>query len=217
MDADDVMLPTNLEVKLAYLKSHEVDWVFSDLAICDEALNPTGEILVGTDGDVLRTVLLNFMPAVPTSCSNVVAHRRCFEQGVSFDEHLSNVADQDFSMQLGTKFRYQHIPGVYNLYRIVPGSMSKNIALYQRDHLRLFQKARQLGHLDDPWFRRKCMANVYWAIGGSWWLLDEKPLRAIPFLIRAVLNWPKVIIRPIRKRVWMEHSLPPFPERVGSV
>ena len=201
MDADDAMHPQNLAVKLAHLKDRQVDWVFGDLALCDEDLNFTGEVLIGTDDDVLHTVLFNLTPAVPTSCSNVVAHRRCFEQGVRFDEHLSNAADQDYSLQLATNFRYLHIPGVYNFYRIIPYSMSKNMELYQRDHLRFFRKARQLGHLDDHRFRRKCMANVYWAIGGSWWLLAGKRLRAMPFFIRAFINWPMVIIRPIRKRI----------------
>lgn len=204
MDADDVMLPENIAVKLACLKEHSVDWVFSDLALCDEHLCRTGEVMEGTDEDVLRTILINFRPAVPTSCSNVLAHRRCFEQGVSFDEHLSNAADQDYSMQLAAGFRYHHLSGVFNLYRIVPGSMSKNVDLYQRDHLRLFSKARQLGYLNNAHFRRKCMANVYWGIGGSWWLLAENPLRAIPFMIRAFLRWPRVIIRPVRKRVWIQ-------------
>lgn len=204
MDADDVMLPENLAVKLTCLKENGVDWVFSDLALCNEQLVRTGEILEGTNEDVLRTILINFSPAVPTSCSNVLAHRRCFEQGVSFDEHLSNAADQDFSMQLGSGFLYRHIAGVFNLYRIVPGSMSKNVALYQRDHLRLFSKARQQGYLNNACFRRRCMANVYWGIGGSWWLLADKPLRAIPFMIRAFLQWPMVIIRPVRKRIWIQ-------------
>lgn len=203
MDADDAMLPENIAAKLAFLKEHGVDWVFSDLILCDERLTPTGEILRGTDKDVFRTLLLNFSPAVPTSCSNVVAHKRCFERGVYFDEHLSNVADQDFTLQLSVSCSYLHLPGLFNLYRMVPDSMSKNIALYERDHLRFFEKSRRMGYLDNRRFRRRCMANVYWAIGGSWWLLAEKPLHAIPYLIKAFFYQPQVILRPIRKRVWV--------------
>ncbi len=203
LDADDVMLPSNLSAKLACLKKHGVDWVFSDLALCDEHLTPTGTVIEGTDEDTLQTILINIEPAVPGASSNVIAHRRCFEQGISFDEHLSNSADQDLCMQLAAGFSHRHLSGAFSLYRVLPGSMSKNVMLYQQDHLRMFAKARLKGLLDNKQFRRKCMANVYWAIGGSWWLLAEKPIRAIPFLVRAFLYQPQVILRPIRKRVWV--------------
>ena len=112
-------------------------------------------------------------------------------------------------MQLAAGFSHRRLVGAYSLYRVLPGSMSKNITLYQKDHLRLFNKARQRGHLNDPRFRRMCMANVYWAIGGSWWLLAERPLRALPFFFKAFLSSPKIIIRPIRNRIWMQHYLAP--------
>lgn len=200
MDADDAMLPNNLEVKIAVLKKEQVDWVFGDLAVCDADLKPTGEVLVGTDDNVLKVLLLNNAVAVPTSCSNVVAHRRCFEQGVAMDLRLSNAADQDYTMQLASRFNYRHVPGVFNLYRNLPGSMSKDIQGYQDDHLRLFRKAREAGHLRPASFRRRCMANVYWAIGGSWWKDAGKPMRAIPYFLRAFFNSPSVIIRPLCKR-----------------
>lgn len=209
LDADDAMIPSNIAMKLACLKENSVDWVFSDIALCDEFLNPTGKVLEGNDNDTLTTILTNVDPAVPGACSNVMVHRRCFENGVFFDEHLSNAADQDFSMQLAAGFSHRRLVGAYSLYRVLPGSMSKNITLYQKDHLRLFNKARQRGHLNDPRFRRMCMANVYWAIGGSWWLLAERPLRALPFFVKAFLSSPKIIIRPIRNRIWMQHYLAP--------
>lgn len=183
MDADDVMLPTNLAVKVACLKEHGVDWVYGDLALRDAHMRPIGQVLRGTDNDVLETLLLNYEPAVPTSCSNVVARRSCFQQGVCFDEHLSNAADQDFSMQLAARFSHRHLPGVYNLYRIVPGSMSKNIALYERDRLRLFWKAREGGHLTtrssagSAW--PTCIGQLEEA-GGCWHTVLYGPSHSLP-------------------------------------
>lgn len=208
MDADDAMLPDNLERKLDCLQETGVDWVFGDMIRCDEDLKPTGYVMRGTDGDVKRALLLNVGTVVPIACSNVLARRRCFDQGVAFDEILSNSADQDFTLQLADRFSYRHLPMALGLYRVLPGSMSKNVARYQEDHLRFFRKVRQEGHLNDPRLYRTCMANVYWAVGGSWWLMAGKPMKAIGFLARAFLLSPTVIIRPIRSRVraWMERT-----------
>lgn len=201
MDGDDSMLPDNLAIKLRGLKEHGVDWVFGDLVICDEQLRPTGAILKGTDGDVTRTVLLGATTAVPTPCSNVLARRHCFDQGVRLDEHLSNAADQDLAIALARRFTYKRLNTAQNLYRVVPGSMSKGIALFERDHLRLFWKAERDGLLREPMFRRRCLANLYWAIGGSWWKFTEERMRAVRFFLKAVASHPAVIARPVRKRL----------------
>jgi glycosyltransferase involved in cell wall biosynthesis len=201
LDADDVMLPENLATRLHVLKEYQVDWVFGDLAFCTEDLKPTGEEMDGTDGDVLQTTLLAESTGVPGSGSNILAHRRCFELGVRFDEDLSNSADQDLTLCLAARFTYRHIPQVLQMYRMVPASMSTNVALFQRDHLRLYQKAERSGLLREALFRRRCLANVHWAIGGSWWLLAHRPGRAIPFFLRAICYWPRVVVRPIRKRL----------------
>jgi glycosyltransferase involved in cell wall biosynthesis len=206
MDADDVMLPENLALKLQAIQELDVDWVFADIEACDHLLRRTGKVLRGTDEDVLRTLLLQDKPAVPLSCGNILAHKHCFGQGLRFDERLSNAADQDLTMQLAAKFKYAHIPGALTLYRNVPCSMSKDIERFQKDHLQLFRIARDRGLLQPPYFRRRCMANVYWAIGGSWWLLAGRPLKAIPFLAAAVALWPAVAIRPLRKRLGLQPS-----------
>lgn len=201
MDGDDFMLPENLALKIAGLREHQVDWVYGDLVICDEHLRPTGTVIAGTDDDVIRTVLLGATTAVPTPCSNVVARRRCYDEGVRFDEHLSNAADQDLAIQLARRFSYKHLRTTTNLYRVLPGSMSKSIPLYERDHRRLFRKAASLGLLKETGFRRRCMANLYWAIGGSWWKFTPRRWRAVGFFLRAVINHPAVLVRPVRKRL----------------
>lgn len=204
MDGDDAMLPENLAIKLQGIREHDVDWVYGDLVICDADLKPTGVILKGTDGDVTRTVLIGATTAVPTPCSNVLARRKCYDEGVRLDEHLSNAADQDLAIALARRFTYKRLDTAQNLYRVVPGSMSKSIALFERDHLRLFWKARRDGLLADRMFRRRCMANLYWAIGGSWWKFTPERVRAVRFFLKAVFSHPAVIGRPVRKRLVLQ-------------
>lgn len=200
LDADDAMAPGNLLTKLRTLESTGVDWVFADLQPCDPDLRPTGPVMVGTQGDVLRTILSGTGTAVPAPCSNFLARRKCFDGGLRFDERLSNAADQDIALGLARSFSYRHIPGALTLYRVLPGSMSKNIALYQKDHLLLFSKAGSNGLLSDPAFKRMCMANAYWAIGGSWWVNAGNKAKALPFLLRAILLRPQLLVRPFRAK-----------------
>lgn len=209
MDADDAMLPHNLESRLNYMNEHGAMWAYADVAHCDPQLMATGEIQRGVHSEDILRLLLASQPSVPLAGSNLMIRRTCVEEGVRFDEHLSTSADQDFSMQLASRYPGVHVPETLVLYRVLPGSMSKSVALYERDHLYLFRKAADLGYFKgDRKFQAKCMANVYWAIGGSWWLLARRPGKAIPFFIRAVFLSPGVIIRPIRSRVraWLERT-----------
>jgi glycosyltransferase involved in cell wall biosynthesis len=199
LDADDAMLPENLELKLEALGKHGVDWVFGDLVLCDSELHPSGSLLRGTDGDVVRTILLGTDPAVPALCSNALMHRRCFAT-LRFDEELSNAADQHMALLLAMHFSHRHVPFATTLYRVLPDSMSRNIALYERDHLRLLAKAKELGLLQDAAFSRRCMANAYWSIAGSWWRNAGSPARALPFLLRAAWLRPALLLRPFRRR-----------------
>ena len=193
LDADDAMAPECLATKLQCLKERDADWVFGDLILCDEELIPTGQILAGTDGDVLRNIILGTGKAVPAPCSNILVRRKCFDEGVRFDPRLSNAADQDLMVKL-SRYRYAHLPKALNLYRQVPGSMSRNMALHEKDHLRLFENIERAGHLRDRTLKRHAMANAYWSIGGSWWVNGNSPIRAIPYVIRAIIERPSILL-----------------------
>lgn len=201
LDADDAMLSANsLGTKLDVLRNHDLDWVFSDIWQCDADMRPVIEEK-GTDGDVVRTILSGRGIGIPGISSNIMAHRRCFDAGVRFDPELSNSADQDMALTLASRYRYRRVPVALNGYRVLPGSMSRNIALYQKDHLYLFAKAKKNGLFADRGFERYAFANAYWAIGGSWWMKAGRPLKAAPWLLKALLRRPALLLRPFRKQV----------------
>jgi glycosyltransferase involved in cell wall biosynthesis len=200
LDADDTMLPDNLEVKITALETAGADWVFSDIWRCDAEMQPLGPPEQGADDDVLRPILTGRGSPVPGISSNLLVHRRCFDGGIRFDPALSNAADQDMVLALGRAHSCKRVPRPLAKYRTLPGSMSRNVALFQKDHLYLFAKAQATGLLDDPAFRRLCMANAYWTIGGSWWKNARSPFKAIPWLLRAVIKRPVLMFRPILGR-----------------
>lgn len=193
-DADDSMEPTNLAEKLQALRVYDVDWVFGDLILCDPQLRQTG-IMCGTDGDVVRTVLLGSDTAVPGTSSNIFLKVGCFTKGYRFPLNLSNAADQHLVLSMAKSYPYHHLPRALTRYRILSMSMSKNVALYEADHLRLHAAAAAMGLLNDPAFARICKANAFWSIGGSWWVNGNAPRKAIPYLIRAVVVDPRVLLR----------------------
>ncbi|HQV50680.1 MAG: glycosyltransferase family 2 protein [Flavobacteriales bacterium] len=207
LDADDLMLPNDIEVKIATLNERNVDWVFSDALICNADSELTGETLKGTDGDVAKTILLGLDPAVPTAASNLLAHRRCFDAGVRFDTDLSNAADQGIALTLARSFSYAHVQQGLFLYRVHSTSMSRNLVLYQNDHLRLLNKAHKTDPSAGSAFWNVVMANAYWAIGGSWWVNGKNRVKAIPWLIRAWLKKPGIVLRSKHKAMTRRMAL----------
>ena len=200
LDADDWMSPNNLQVKLDALHAADVQWVFSDIQRCDKQMKPLGPPEKGTDGDVVRTLLSGRDIGVPLPCGNLLARAGCFKDKLRFDTQLSNSADQDIVLGLAGSYSYKHIPVTLNLYRTVPGSMSKDIALFEKDLLYLFRKAKRLGLLKDAAFRRFAMANAYWSIGGAWWKNAAAPAKALPYFFKALLLRPVLLFRPLRKK-----------------
>ncbi|MBL7951199.1 MAG: glycosyltransferase family 2 protein [Flavobacteriales bacterium] len=199
LDADDAMEPTALQEKLERLHRSNAAWVFGDLIICDALLHPTGRVMHGTDGDVIRTTLLGIDPGVPAMCSNALLRRSCFDTGYRFPKHLSNAADQHFVLAMARDHRYQHLPRALNRYRVLPHSMSHNVALYAADHVRLFEEAAAMGLLRDDAFARECRANAAWSIGGSWWVNGRSPAKALPHLLRAVVMDPSILLRRMKR------------------
>jgi glycosyltransferase involved in cell wall biosynthesis len=199
LDADDAMEPTNLAEKYNVLRNEAVEWVFGDLLLCDPNMASLDRVLKGTDGDVVRTILLGIEPAVPASCSNALLKRACFDSGFRFDTELSNAADQHFSLFMARHFRYAHLPKALNRYRVLSDSMSRNVDLYAADHIRLMHRAVDMGLLNDPAMAREVWSNAYWSIGGSYWKNAGTPLKAVPYLIRSILRDPRVLMRRLKR------------------
>lgn len=200
LDADDAMEPACIALKMAALERTGADWAYSDMLTCDAALNPVGEPDRGADADLVRIVLLGLGHAVPGAGSNLLARRHCFADGLRFDPRLSNEADKDMVLGLASRFKWVRVPQPLFRYRVLSGSMSHNIALYERDHMLMMRRARERGLLDDPAFRRECMALAYWSIGGSWWRNAGRPLKALPWIIRAALLSPGHVLRKVLGR-----------------
>lgn len=196
LDADDVWEKENLELKVEILETHNnVEWVYSDMYKADKNAEIIEQSPPGTDSNILDSILLWEREVVPAPCSNVVFLKKCFTEGVSFDKHLSTAADQDFTIQLACKYNGHYINKPLWRYRTLENSMSKNIAVMEKDHIAVFKKAAKNGRFKNFIFKQQCFSNLYWILAGSWWKDGGDKLKGIYFITLALLANPFSVFR----------------------
>jgi len=200
LDADDGWEPTNLEKKVSVFNGRrDVDWVFSDMYNADDNLKKTGIAPIGTDDDILRKILLWQGEVVPGPCSNIIIRRKCYTEGICFDENLSTAADQDLCIQLAFKYKGKRIAEPLFIYRILPGSMSRSLFKMEKDHIYVYKKAAKNSMFYSWAFKRECFANLYMNLGGSWWVNGKNKFKGAYFGIRAFISYPPCILKIIKK------------------
>ena len=202
LDADDYLLPNDLQSKFDVLSNNKlVDFIYSDVIHCDGALN---ELYVqkGVEGENLfQEALLWRKEVIPTLPSNIIGKASLFKKNVRFDENLSNCADRFMKIQLSINAIGIYLPEALIKYRNTPNSMSKSVALLEHDEKYIVSKIIGDNILPAGLFRRKVIANIYFILAGSWYLDAHKPLKAIKYGIKSILLYPPFIIRLLGKLI----------------
>lgn len=199
LDADDVLTPDSLEKKVQVLQQQkDIAIVFSDVAIIDAHSNMTGELLKGSDEDVLEHLLLWDRTVIPGPSSFLIT-REAFDRVGGFDSDFSTAADQDFFFRVAQQFSCRRIPEVLTLYRKHGSNMHMNIRHMEHDHIAVYKKAARLNLFGTTSFKRRCFANLYLILAGSWWVNGKNKWRGILFLMRSVLVRPAQIKRILTK------------------
>ena len=141
LDADDIWLENNLEIKISTLeKSKDIYWVYSSMYQINEKSNILKEAPKGTDIDILNSILIWENEVVPGPCSNIVFKRECYDNGCAFDPLFSTAADQDFTIRLASKYKATYIDIPLWGYRIHQNNMSSNVSLMEKDHIGVYKK-----------------------------------------------------------------------------
>lgn len=199
LDADDTWEKTNLEEKLNVLRENTIDFVFSDMELINERSESINAPLQGTDKDMLKHSLLWDRDVIPTSCSNLVLKRECTVDGLKFDSNFSTAADQDFCFYLISKYNGKRIPQPLCNYRILVNSMSRNIAVMEKDHIAVYKKAEDNNLFPSYFFKKKCFSNLYSILAGSWWKNGNNKIRGSKFIFLSILNYPPNVFKFIKK------------------
>ena len=195
LDADDVWEPMNLETKILMLERNDhVDWVFSDMFLLNENGSVRKSAPEGTDSEITKNILLWERDVVPGASSNIVMRKKVLSS-IGFDDNLSTAADQDFTLQLSGNFSGMRIPQNLFSYRILHGSMSRNISVMEKDHMYVYSKALKMKLMKGFFFRQRCFSNLYLILAGSWWVDGKNKSRGIYFLVLAILMYPPVFYK----------------------
>lgn len=200
LDADDIWLPNNLQEKIELLeKEEDIYWVYSNMYEFFTADKTIKEANEGTDKDITNSILQWERDVVPGPCSNIIMRSSCFNSNILFDKTLSTAADQDFCLQLSSLFRGKLLPAYLWYYRILTTSMSRNIKVMEKDHINVFKKASRNKLFKSKLFKYKCFSNLYLILGGSWWVNGNNKIRGVYFIILAIVYYPPVIFKLLKK------------------
>lgn len=191
LDADDYWHSDNLEKKINLLENNQsIDFVYSDMNNADENLKITGPAPEGKDDNILEDLLMWNGEVIPGPSSNVVARKSCFDSGIKFDTRLTTIADQHFTVQLAYHFKGKRIPEILWDYRILPGSMSKSLAVLEKDALQVYSIYNEQNYFHSSAFRRKCFANMYLILAGSFWKDGKNKKKGMKYIAKGLLISP---------------------------
>ncbi|MCO6501338.1 MAG: glycosyltransferase [Vicingus serpentipes] len=112
-----------------------------------------------------------------------------------WDVDFSTGADQDYFMRIAAKHPIIAIDKVLFYYRVHDNNMHQNIDVMEKDHIKVFQKAKKMRFFKSFWIEQKCFSNLYWILAGSWWKDGNNKSRGIYFVILALFANPFSIIR----------------------
>ncbi len=198
LDADDVWMDNNLEEKVNYLISSNIDVVYSSCEIIDENSKSKNIFLSGSHHPILEDILLlkgNYI----TAPSGVVFKKNVFDSIGLFDENLSNNADQDIWIRtLAENYKIGLLNLVLWKYRMHGGNMSSNIRLLEKDSFYMFKKAQKNKIFKSFIFKQKCFSKMYLMLAGSWWKNGKNKKRGCYFLVKSFLSNPMVFFNNIK-------------------
>lgn len=141
-DADDWMYPENLAKKVSHLEDHPEDvLVHSHVAVTDERLNRTGEVLTGRTGDVAPHLMRYAPPAIP-GCSTSVLRTDIVRAVGGFNTELSTSADFDFWIRVALRGTVASLPEVLVFYRRHEAAMYADVDLHIHDMQTIIDSGR---------------------------------------------------------------------------
>lgn len=199
LDADDIWLANNLELKLAKFSSDmALGLVHSDMAVMDENSKLTGETKHGKEGYILDDLLSWNGTCVPTP-SSILVKREVVKKVGNFDLKLSNAADQEFFFRVAKSYKIGRVSEVTWWYRVHDNQMHSNIPVMEKDALLAYQRAEEHGLFKSKSFRNECFANMYLIMGASWWGDGQNKLKGLQYIFKAIFISPSTIGKLFKK------------------
>ena len=176
LDADDAWQPEKLELQHALLKQRpDVGLCFTTTQFVDDDLQPTALQPAVERTDWTEALLLegNILPG---SASAVLVRASVIEHSGGFDPRFSLCADWDMWLRMSLRSKVSLLDVPLVLYRSVPGTMSSDMSVLERETFALLDKF-YANPESAPYerVRRRAYANRWMVCGGSY--LDSGQIR----------------------------------------
>jgi len=191
LDADDIFIKDNLEIKIAELEKSKSDYVFSNMIMFDSITNQEIQAESGKGDNILQNLLEWNGEVIPGPCSNLIVSKEfLIKNKISFNKELSTFADQYFCVQIARFGHGVFIEKVLWKYRLISDSMSRNISVMEKDCLKAYYLFEEEDLFHNKGFKSKCFSNMYLILAGSWWVNGQNKLRGFYFMVRSFIVQP---------------------------
>lgn len=203
LDADDFFHPDNISEKMNILNSDaSIGLVHADVRMTDEQGKPSGSFNTGLSGSNLYLNLLAWNECVIPAPSSIMIRRDVFYSIGMWDPAFSTAADQDFFIRVTHNYKIHRIHKALTSYRVVNASMSKNVPLFEKDHMGVYAKAKQNGMFPDKVFERTCFANLHLIIAGNWWRHNRHIAKTVEHLLIAFSFSPRIVFKRLKIKLF---------------
>ena len=193
LDADDVWQPEKLESQTSLLGARsDCRACYTAATVADATLRPI-EVDRRPDGTATTTDFLLDGNVVPGGGSSMLCERELLVETGGFDPDLSLCADWDMWLRLAARTRIAAIDQPFVVYRRLPGSMSRDPTLLERDTLALLAKAFSQRDAPDRSVRVRAYGYQYRVLSGSY--LHAGLYRdALRCLVRSIRHDPRQVL-----------------------
>jgi glycosyltransferase involved in cell wall biosynthesis len=169
LDADDTWFPNKLGRQIDALSSHPgVRACYSAFQMVDAQLRSLGVPANPRRAGLLEDLLMR--GNVIGSICTVLAERTLFDEVGAFDPTLSQCADWDMWVRIGTRTDALYLDEPLVTYRQHAANMSRNARLLEEDSLRVLRKAFDMNGLSESLRarRRQAFGRNYRVLAGTY-------------------------------------------------
>ena len=208
LDADDLWMPRKLSLQIQCAKESDAGAVFCDLKIIDvDGRDVPQPPSPGASLD-MEPLLLHSETIPQGTSSTLLVRRAVFESIGGYDESLATMADWDLLIRLRQTTTFAHVPQELAAYRRYAGTMSRSVAMLERESLLILNKVFGRSDLPPQWRRLEGKSRAWndLVLSGSHFAARNfKP--ALRFGLRALRRDPALFGRILNLPVRWAHRL----------
>lgn len=195
LDADDLWMPQKLRLQMAGVQNGEAGAIFCELQTVNAAGLEIREAEHRTSLE-MEPLLLHDASIPQGTSSTLLVRRSVLESIGGYDESLATMADWDLLIRLRQATTFANIPERLAAYRRYPGSMSRSVAMLERESLIVLNKVFGRDDLPEAWRRLESKSRAWndLVLSGSH-LAAGQTIPAIRFGLQALARSPRLLPR----------------------